>query len=117
MAKNKKIERRNRIKRGIREKIRGTQTCPRLSVFRSNKHIYAQLIDDVEGKTIVTASSLEKEPVTGKPTEVSKVIGQRLADRAKEAGIERAVFDRSGYRYHGRIKALTEGARSGGLQL
>lgn len=116
MAKNRKIARRSRVRRGIRERINGTRTCPRFSVFRSNKHIYAQLVDDVAGHTVVAASSLEKESISGNPTEVSKVVGQRLAERAKEAGIENVVFDRNGYRYHGRIKALADGARTNGLQ-
>ena len=116
MAKNRKIARRSRVRRGIRERINGTRTCPRFSVFRSNKHIYAQLVDDVAGHTVVAASSLEKESISGNPTEVSKIVGQRLAERAKEAGIEKVVFDRNGYRYHGRIKALADGARTNGLQ-
>ena len=116
MAKNKKTARRNRVKRSVRAKVSGTAIRPRLTVFRSNKHIYAQLIDDAAGHTLIAASSLEKDSVSGKPAEVCKAVGQRLADRAKDTGIETAVFDRNGYRYHGRIKALAEGARERGLQ-
>lgn len=115
MARNKKQERRNRVKRGIRGKIEGTPERPRLTVFRSNRHIYAQLIDDRDGRTVVAASSLEDGVEGTKPTEVGKAVGARLAERAKEKGIETAVFDRNGYRYHGRVKALAEGVREGGL--
>lgn len=115
MAKNKKLQRRQRVKRRVRGTVSGTPERPRLSVFRSNSHIYAQLIDDTKGHTLAAASSLE-DGVEGKPAEISKVIGQRLAERAKEAGVEAAVFDRNGYRYHGRVRALAEGAREGGLQ-
>ena len=122
MPKRKKLTqkaaRRRRVKRGIRKKIEGTPQRPRLSVFRSNRHIYAQLIDDRAGHTLAAATSQEDGvDVDGEePVEVSRVVGQRLAERAKEAGIERVVFDRNGYRYHGRIAALAEGARKGGLQ-
>ncbi len=113
----KKWARRLRVKRSVRGKISGTPERPRLSVYRSNKHIYAQLIDDLAGHTLAAASSLEEGVDTSaKPVEVSKIVGQRLAERAREAGIERAVFDRNGYRYHGRVRALAEGAREGGLQ-
>ncbi len=114
--KTKKTARRLRVKRGVRGKISGTTGRPRLSVFRSNKNIYAQLIDDVAGRTLAVASSLEDGLEAGKPTAVSQQVGQRLAERAKAAGIEQAIFDRNGYRYHGRVKALAEGARKGGLQ-
>ena len=114
--KNKKNARRQRVKRGVRGKISGTGSRPRLSVFRSNKHIYAQLIDDLEGRTLAAASSLE-EGIDGAPTEAGTKVGQKLAERAKEAGIEQAVFDRNGYRYHGRVRAVAEGAREGGLTL
>lgn len=114
MANNKDL-RRLRVKRGIRKKVSGTAERPRLSVYRSNIHIYAQLIDDVAGHTLVSASSQHAE-VDSKPTEMSRGVGKQLAERAREAGIERAVFDRNGYRYHGRVKALAEGAREGGLQ-
>ncbi len=120
MATESNIKRKNarrlRVKRGIRKKISGTATRPRLSVFRSNRHIYAQLIDDVSGRTLAAAASLEGDIEAAKPVEVSRSVGQRLAERAREVGIERAVFDRNGYRYHGRVQALAEGARGGGLK-
>ena len=120
MAKqSKKVQSRMRIKRRIRAKITGTSERPRLSVFRSNNHIYGQLIDDLGSRTLAAASSLDDAvEADGKtPTEVGKLVGQQLAEKAKEAGIEAAVFDRNGYRYHGRVKALAEGAREGGLKI
>ena len=116
MAKNKKQARRLRVRRGIRAKISGTSERPRLTVYRSNQHTYAQLIDDTQGHTLAAASTLEDGMPDGKPVERSQAVGERLAERAREAGIERAVFDRNGYRYHGRVRALAEGARKGGLQ-
>lgn len=116
MAKSKKL-RRLRVKRGIRKKISGTATRPRLSVFRSNRHIYAQLIDDNAGTTLASASSLEKGIGEGKPVDVSRAVGIKLADNAKKAGIEVAVMDRNGFRYHGRVKALADGAREGGVNI
>ncbi|MEM1041920.1 MAG: 50S ribosomal protein L18 [Bacteroidota bacterium] len=113
---SKKVQNRMRIKRRVRAKISGTGERPRLSVFRSNNNIYAQLIDDLEGHTLAAASSLDENVSGGNPTEVGKAVGQRLAEKAKEAGVETAVFDRNGYRYHGRIKALADGAREGGLK-
>lgn len=115
MAKTKKQLRRQRVKRGIRGKIDGTPERPRLTVFRSNRHIYAQLIDDRAGHTLASASSLRDEIDGESSVAVSKEVGKVLAERAKENGIERAVFDRNGYRYHGRIRALAEGAREAGL--
>ena len=116
MAKNRKLQRRNKIRTRIRGRVTGTPERPRLSVYRSNKYIYAQLIDDAEGRTVAAASSLEKDLDTGSPVEAGKAVGQKLAERAREAGVEAVVFDRNGYRYHGRVKALAEGAREGGLQ-
>lgn len=112
-----KLERRSRIKRRIRKVVRGTLTTPRLSVFRSNKQIYAQLIDDDKGNTLASASSLDKELAKDEtnPTAISKRVGHLLALRAKEVNVEKIHFDRSGYRYHGRVRALAEGARQGGL--
>ena len=108
-----------RLKRHIRVrgKISGTPECPRLNVFRSNANIYAQIIDDVNGVTLVSASTLEKdfEGATGN-VEAAKKIGLILAERAKAKGIEDVVFDRGGYLYHGRVAALAEGAREGGLK-
>lgn len=118
MAKIKsKAERRQRVHRGIRKKIHGTPVRPRLSVYRSNKYIYAQLIDDFDGHTLASASSLEDGLDAEDPTDESRKVGEVLAERAKEKGIEKAVFDRSGYKYHGRVKALAEGAREGGLHV
>jgi len=114
--KNKKAARRSRVKRSVRGKISGTPERPRLTVYRSNKNIYAQLIDDIAGRTLVAASSLEDSLEAGNPISVSQQVGKRLAERAQEAGVEKTVFDRNGYRYHGRVKALAEGAREGGLQ-
>lgn len=109
--------RRLRIKRRIRKKVHGTPERPRLSVFRSNRYIYAQLIDDTRGITLASASSREAEiqAVGGRPLDRSRVVGQKLAERAKAAGIEKVVFDRNGYQYHGNVRALAEGAREGGL--
>jgi len=95
----------------------GTPVRPRLSIYRSNKYIYAQLIDDLAGHTLASASSLEDGVTGDDPTEQSQSVGQLLAERAQEKDISKAVFDRSGYRYHGRVKAVAEGAREGGLQL
>ena len=105
---------RNRIARHarVRNKIAGTAERPRLAVFRSLTHIYAQLIDDQGGKTIVAASDADG---TGKKSERAAAVGKLLAERAKAAGIENVVFDRGGYRYHGRVKALADAARKGGL--
>jgi large subunit ribosomal protein L18 len=99
-----------------RIRIKGTATCPRLSVKRSLKHIYAQLIDDVASRTLISASDAQIEK-KGKPLEVAQEVGKTLASRAKAAGIERAVFDRGQYRYHGRVAALAQGAREAGLQI
>ena len=108
-----------RLKRHVRVrgKISGTPECPRLNVFRSNANIYAQIIDDVNGVTLVAANTLEKdfEGATGN-VEAAKKVGAVLAERAKAKGIEEVVFDRGGYVYHGRVAALAEGAREGGLQ-
>ena len=112
-----KIARRNRIKHRVRRKIRGTQEKPRLTVFRSNKGISCQIVADTAAATLVSASTREKAfDVKGTKSEQAKEIGKIIADRAKEKGIEDVVFDRSGYLYHGRVKALAEGAREGGLK-
>ncbi len=116
MAFNKEA-RRAKIARGIRGKISGTAERPRLSVFRSNKEVYAQLIDDIAGTTLASASSRDKAfAKTGTKIEQSKAVGLALATKAKEQGIAVVVFDRNGYLYHGRVKSLAEGAREGGLQ-
>jgi large subunit ribosomal protein L18 len=111
-----KLSRRERIKRGIRKRLSGSTERPRLSVYRSNKGIYAQIIDDITGNTLVSASSLSKEfSATGTKIEQSKVVGKMVAEKAIAAGINQVVFDRNGYLYHGRVKSLAEGAREGGL--
>jgi large subunit ribosomal protein L18 len=113
-----KSQRRTRIKMRVRKVVTGTTEAPRLSVFRSNKAIYAQLIDDISGKTLATASSIEKELAASKATkmEIATQVGKALAERATQAGIEKCRFDRNGYLYHGRVKSLAEGAREGGLK-
>ena len=113
---NTNAQRLKRHKR-VRGKISGTPERPRLNVFRSETNIYAQVIDDVSGKTLVSASSLEKDfACEGTKSDAAKKVGQAVAERAKAAGIETVVFDRGGYVYHGRVQALAEGAREGGLQ-
>jgi large subunit ribosomal protein L18 len=116
MQNSNKNRRRARIRLRIRKKLSGTNERPRLSVYRSNRHIYAQLIDDLAGHTLASASTFAMDDASGKPVEASKRVGLALAERAKEAGIAAVVFDRNGYKYHGRVKALAEGAREGGLQ-
>lgn len=112
-----KLEKRNRIKRRVRGKISGSSELPRLSVYKSNKEIYAQLIDDKEGKTLASASSREKGvDANGTKSEVSAAVGKAIAAKALAAGIENIVFDRNGFVYHGRVKALADGAREGGLK-
>lgn len=112
-----KVEKRQKIKRRVRRNIFGTETKPRLSVFRSNKEIYAQIIDDNSGVTLASASSREKGVAAeGTKTEVSASVGKALAAKAVAKGIETVVFDRNGFVYHGRIKALADGAREGGLK-
>ncbi len=105
-------------KRRVRAKISGTPTCPRLSIFSSNKHIFAQVIDDLNGKTLASASDYEKgsKLTKGTKTEVSKQVGSLIAKRAKEKKITKVVYDRGGKLYHGRVKAVAEGAREGGLE-
>jgi len=112
-----KIKRRAKIKRRIRKRISGTSKIPRLSVFRSNKQIYAQLIDDTNGVTLASASSYKNKAVEKKTkSEQAAVIGKEVAEKAIKAGIESVVFDRNGYLYHGRVKSLADSAREGGLK-
>ncbi|MGQ9864362.1 MAG: 50S ribosomal protein L18 [Bacteroidia bacterium] len=111
----KKVRRREKIKARIHKKVRGTPDRPRISVFRSNKHIHAQLVDDLHGITLVSAHSGERD-IEGTKTEKAFRVGALLAQRALEKGITRAVFDRGGYLYHGRVRSLAEGARRQGLQ-
>lgn len=107
---------RERRHRRIRAKVSGTETRPRLSIFRSNKHIYAQIINDERGETIVSSSDADMKTVKGKgKLEVSKAVGEEIAKRAKDKKISKVVFDRSGYLYTGRVKQIAEGARAGGL--
>lgn len=112
-----KSERRTRIRKRIRKTVRGTAEMPRLSVFRSNNEIYAQIINDVDGKTLASASSLGKEiEKGGNKSDIAKNVGKKLAEKAMAAGVEQVAFDRGGYLYHGRVKSLAEGAREGGLK-
>lgn len=119
MAIKSKVARKRRHRR-IRTKISGTAVRPRLNVFRSLDHIYAQVIDDVEGKTLVSASTIDKTlraDIAGKTKkEQATLVGKAIAERAKAAGVSTVLFDRGGYLYHGRIKALADGAREGGLE-
>lgn len=129
IRKIEKKEIRSRIHQRIRQKLRGTSERPRLAVFRSVSHIYAQLIDDAEGKTLVAASSVDKNArpakaakggktskTSGGNVAAAKTIGKLVAERAKEKGITKVVFDRGGYPYHGRVKALADAARAAGLE-
>jgi large subunit ribosomal protein L18 len=111
---------RRRIHRRIRQKISGNETRPRLCIYRSSKYIYAQIVDDAQGKTLVAASTAEKnvrgDLKQGGNIQASKAVGKSIAERAKAKGIETVVFDRGGYLYHGRIKAVAEAARESGLK-
>jgi len=115
----KKDEQRGRRHRRVRKKVSGTSERPRLAVFRSSKHIYAQAIDDVAGRTIVSASTVESDARGGRTATVDAAhdVGKRLAERAKAAGISTVVFDRGGFKYHGRVAAVADGAREAGLSL
>ncbi len=114
-----KNERRQRIKYRIRKRLSGNEGRPRMTVYRSNKQIYVQLVDDKSGETLVSASSKEKEIASQKvnKTEQAKLVGKRIAEKAKEKGIENVVFDRNGYLYHGRVKNLADAARKSGLKI
>ena len=114
----RKAVRRNRRRVGIRRKISGTPTRPRLAVYRSLNHIYAQVIDDINGRTIVSASTRDKgvSASTSGNSEAAAMVGKQIAEKAKAAGITNVAMDRSGFKYHGRIKALADAAREGGLQ-
>ena len=117
MSTKKKSLARLKIKRRVRGKVAGTAERPRLSVFRSNKQIYAQIIDDLNGVTLASASSLSNASAKGQPKiEQAASVGKMIAETAKKAGIESVVFDRNGYLYHGRVKQLAEAAREGGLK-
>ena len=116
--KSRKEYRRFRIKKRIRKTISGTHDCPRLTVFRSNKEIYAQVVDDLAGQTLVAASSRSKDLTGDKITKIQQAekVGTLIAQKATEAGVTKIVFDRNGYLYHGRVKSLAEAARKGGLK-
>lgn len=113
-----KNQKRLRIKSRIRKVVSGTEARPRLAVFRSNKEIYAQVVDDVTGKTIIAASSRDKNISSSKgtKTEIATLVGKSIAEKALKAGVETISFDRGGYQYHGRVQSLAEGAREGGLK-
>jgi large subunit ribosomal protein L18 len=112
-----KLERRVRIKHRIRKVVFGTSEQPRLSVFRSNKEIYAQLVDDNSGTTIVSVSSRDKEiESTGNKVDIAKAVGKSIAEKAMKAGVSNVAFDRNGFLYHGRVKALADAAREAGLK-
>lgn len=113
-----KEKRRLKIRRSIRKVVSGTEARPRLSVFRSNKEIYAQVVDDVTGKTIAAASSRDKDISSAKGTksEIAALVGKAVAEKAMKAGVEAISFDRGGYLYHGRVKSLADGAREAGLK-
>lgn len=112
-----KSERRLRIKRRVRKTVDGTTEKPRLSVFRSNNEIYAQIIDDVQSKTLVSASSMDKEMAKeANKSDMAKAVGKKIAEKAIASGIEQIAFDRNGYLYHGRVKSLADGAREAGLK-
>jgi len=111
-----KLQRRARIKLRIRKIISGTPTKPRLSVYRSNKEIYAQIVDDVNGVTLASASSRDKEIKAGTKVEAANAVGKTIAEKATKAGIETVAFDRNGYLYHGRVKVLADAAREAGLK-
>lgn len=113
-----KQDRRQKIRKRIRKDISGTQSRPRLVVFRSNKEIYAQIVDDVEGKTLAAASSRDKDVTSAEGNKIEKatLVGKSLAEKALKAGINTISFDRGGYLYHGRVKSLADGAREGGLK-
>ena len=112
-----KVERRKRIKNRIRKVVSGTAQRPRLAVFRSNKEIYAQIVDDVNGVTLASSSSRDKDIESkGTKSEIASLVGKSIAEKAAKAGIEAVSFDRGGYLYHGRVKSLADGAREGGLK-
>ena len=113
---NKKV-RRNRRKAGIRKRVLGTPERPRLTVYRSLSHVYVQVVDDLKGHTIASASTRDKGASgTGGNAKAAEAVGLRIAERAKAAGVSAVVFDRNGFRYHGRVKALADAARKGGLE-
>jgi large subunit ribosomal protein L18 len=115
-----KIKRKNRRKSHVRKKVFGTPARPRLAVFRSNRHIYCQVIDDISGRTLASAGSMDKDlrakAAYGGNVKTAQLIGEKIAERTKAAGVQAVVFDRRGFRFHGRVKALAESARKAGLK-
>jgi len=111
-----KVDARGRRHRRVRKKVRGSAARPRLAVFRSNRHVYAQVIDDVTGRTLAAASTMEKDARGPATVSSAKDVGKRLGERARSAGITTVVFDRGGFRYHGRVAGVAEGAREAGLE-
>ncbi len=120
MKKQQKLSKRARIKTHIRKRVNGTEARPRLTVFRSLNHIYAQVIDDTRGVTLASASTVEAglkgQVGDAKPVDVARMVGRAVAEKALAANVTQVVFDRNGYLYHGRVKSLADGAREGGLQ-
>jgi large subunit ribosomal protein L18 len=116
MAFTERDEARQKRHRRLRARIAGTADRPRLAVYRSLNQIYAQVIDDRSGRTLAAASSLEAKDAKAKRSDAAKIVGAKIAEKAKAAGIEEVIFDRGGYRYHGRVKALADAARSNGLR-
>jgi large subunit ribosomal protein L18 len=115
---NERFRALSRRHRRVRKKVAGTPERPRLAVYRSNRHIYAQVIDDTVGRTLAAASTLDLNGAAGAaPKERAKAVGLKVAERAKAAGVTRVAFDRGGFKYHGRVAAVAEGAREGGLEL
>ena len=112
-----KHQRHLRRKRGLRKRIEGTPDRPRLTVYRSLKHMHAQVVDDLTGRTLASANTVQQKLANGGNLEAAKQVGQAIAERAKQAGVQRVAFDRNGFRYHGRVKAVADAAREGGLEL
>jgi len=117
MDAKRKVQGRKRRHNRVRKKVVGTAERPRLAVYRSNRHMYAQVIDDFAGRTLVSASTLKDATSSDDRLGAAKAVGEAIADRAKTAGIKSVTFDRGGFRYHGRVKAIAEGAREGGLEV
>lgn len=117
MRTDKKTLGRHRRHRRVRKTISGTTSRPRLAVYRSNRHIYAQVIDDIEGRTLAASSTLAEDVSGDDPTQRAKAVGRAVAEKAKQAGVSAVVFDRGGFKYHGKVRAVAEGAREAGLDL
>jgi large subunit ribosomal protein L18 len=117
MDAKRKVQGRKRRHNRVRKKVVGTAERPRLAVYRSNRHMYAQVIDDFAGRTLASASTLKDAASSDDRLSAAKAVGEAIADRAKNAGIKTVTFDRGGFRYHGRVKAIAEGAREGGLEV